>query len=275
MIATLPLFRPLNNKLISLLSHLEKPDWNKKTVAREWTVKDVAAHLLDTSLRAISLYRDQFETAPETKVSNYGELVSMLNQMNGDWVKAFKRLSPELLIEFHASTHETFIVCLEKLDPFAPARFSVAWAGEEISTNWFHIAREYTERWHHQQQIREAIEQPGILTHEFYHPVLDTFMLALPHHYSKTNAPVGTRVEIRIETDAGGVWFIERGIDKWIVGKSPGKESQVKIIIPVDLSWKLFTKAVSYTEIKSFVRVSGDIRLAFPALEMLPVMAVR
>jgi hypothetical protein len=35
----------------------------------------------------------------------------------------------------------------------------VAWAGEAESKNWFHVARDYSEKWHHQQQIREAVSQ--------------------------------------------------------------------------------------------------------------------
>ena len=275
MIETLPLFRPLNEKLILLLSNLEKSDWHKKTVAPEWTVKDIAAHLLDTSLRTISIHRDKFEAALDDKISSYEDLVNFLNGLNADWVRAFRRMSPELLIEFLSSTHESFITCLERLDLHSSSRFSVAWAGEETSNNWFHIAREYTERWHHQQQIREAVNQPGILTKEFYYPVLDTFMQALSHQYKSTIASPGTCVEIKIDSAAGGVWYLEREIEKWKLQKSPGHDSQVRVLIPVDLSWKLFTKAVSYSEIKSSISVSGDIRLALPALEMLPVMALR
>ncbi|MEJ7682555.1 MAG: hypothetical protein WKG06_32810 [Segetibacter sp.] len=29
------------------------------------------------------------------------------------------------------------------------------WAGEKKSKNWFHIAREYTEKWHHQMSSRQ------------------------------------------------------------------------------------------------------------------------
>src|SRR5688572_32295034 len=44
----------------------------------------------------------------------------------------------------------------------------------------FDTAREFTERWHHQQQIRLATNRPGIMTRELYYPVLDCFMRALP-----------------------------------------------------------------------------------------------
>jgi len=60
----------------------------------------------------------------------------------------------------------------------------VSWAGEEESANWFDTAREFTERWHHQQQIRLAVNKPGIVTREFYFPVLDCFMRALPYAYA-------------------------------------------------------------------------------------------
>ena len=51
---------------------------------------------------------------------------------------------------------------------------------ERRGPNWFHLAREFTERWHHQQQIRLATERDGIMTRELYHPVLECFMRALP-----------------------------------------------------------------------------------------------
>jgi len=37
---------------------------------------------------------------------------------------------------------------------------AVDWAEEMESKNWMAIAREYTEKWLHQQQIRDAIQQP-------------------------------------------------------------------------------------------------------------------
>jgi hypothetical protein len=37
----------------------------------------------------------------------------------------------------------------------------VAWAGEAESTNLFDTAREYTERWHHDMQIRSPLGAQG------------------------------------------------------------------------------------------------------------------
>lgn len=222
MIQTLPLFRPLHNKLISLLVSLDRKDWTKKTVAGSWTVKDVAAHLLDTTLRGIAIYRDNW-LPPSPALGNYGEIVSYLNHLNADWVVAMQRISPELLIEWLRSTHEEYVRCLELLNLSEPARFSVAWAGEETSQNWFHIAREYTEQWHHQQQIREAVGQQGILTRDFYYPALDTFLQALPFHYRSIEASEGTRVSLIIDSEAGGTWQLEKKASGWKLTPEIGK----------------------------------------------------
>ena len=55
------------------------------------------------------------------------------------------------------------------LDPHAPALFNVAWAGEQTSPNWFDIGQEYTERWHQQEQIREAVGAPGLTARRWLH----------------------------------------------------------------------------------------------------------
>jgi uncharacterized damage-inducible protein DinB len=56
-IPTLHLFPVLDELLIELLTSLSADDWNKPTVARLWTVKDIAAHLLDINVRTISTHK--------------------------------------------------------------------------------------------------------------------------------------------------------------------------------------------------------------------------
>ncbi len=272
MIETLHLFRPLNEKLIELLKTLSMEQWQAKTVAGNWTVKDVAAHLLDTNIRFISIHRDGVMLQPDRALNSYADVVAYLNQLNADWVKAMKRVSPRQLIDFLENTHEEYIRSLESLDLNAPAMFSVAWAGEEVSSNWFHIARDYTEKWHHQQQIRHAINQQAILTKEFYKPVLDTFMRALPFRYKDVAAPSGSCIQITVESPAGGSWFIQKEIDGWVMTDNPGTCS-ARVVLPADLAWQLFTKAIRYEQVKSQIAVHGEFALVLPVLNMITVMA--
>ena len=47
----------------------------------------------------------------------------------------------------------------------------------------------------------------------------------------------------------------------------------VKISLPVDLSWKLFTKAVKFGDVKKSIIIDGEVKFALPALQMVTVMA--
>ncbi len=271
MIETLQLFRPLHKKLIALLESLDHEDWNRNTVAGNWTVKDVTAHLLDTMLRSISLYRDKF--SPPAASMSYQELVIQLNRINSDWVVAMQRVSPKILIEWLNGSHESYISCLEQLDLHAPARYGVAWAGEEVSTNWFHIAREYTERWHHQQQIREAVGQQEILTREFYYPALDTFICAMPFQYRNIIAPEGTRILLRVDSEAGGTWQLNKKKLAWVLTEPSASTANVEVTISARIAWKLFTKALDYRDSQDGISIHGDKALAIPVLQMISVIA--
>jgi len=140
------LFCQIHGELLSLLRNLSADDWSKGAAARLWTVKDIAAHLLDTDIRRLSYRRDKMPMVPpEAPIENYRDLVNFLNQLNADWIKAARRISPRLLIEFLEVTGAQVCELFKSLDPFAPASFGVAWAGEQESQNWFVIARETTE----------------------------------------------------------------------------------------------------------------------------------
>jgi uncharacterized protein (TIGR03083 family) len=271
-ISTLHLFPILDQKLIELLKSLTPEDWNKKTRAKQWTVKDIAGHLLDGNLRTLSISRDRhFGEAPEN-IQSYQDLVNFLNRLNADWVKAMKRLSPVVLIDLLETTGHAYYTHLASLNPMEEAIFSVGWAGEDKSLNWFHIAREYTEKWHHQQQIREAVDKPGIATRTLYFPVLDTFMQALPHHYRSTPAPEGTVVRVHITGEAGGQWSIIHKHDAWKFTE-PTEAVDCDITIPGDDAWKLFTKGLSPTEAESVIQVNGHAEFGKPIFTMLAVMA--
>lgn len=269
-IPTLHLFPLLDEKLLQLLRGLPSGAWHAPTRAREWTVKDIASHLLDGNIRTISMVRDRFFGEKPAAINSYADLVGFLNQLNADWVKATKRLSPALLIELLASTGQEFHKTLANLNPFDPAPFSVAWAGEDISLNWFHIAREYTEKWHHQQQIREAVNLPGITSHELYHPVLSTFMRAFPHHYRDVTPSSGTVIRVHITGEAGGDWYYQYN-GQW--HSTAAVAATTQITLSDDTAWKLFTKGLPLVEAQKHIIIEGDVALGQPMYAMLAVMA--
>lgn len=273
MTETRHLFSILDEKLISLLKSLEADDWNKPTVARLWTVKDIAAHLLDANIRMLSFSRDKHIAAPDREIKSYQDLVAYLNQINADWIKAAKRLSPTVLTDLLESTGKEYAEHIEKLDPDSIAMFSVAWAGEEISKNWFHIAREYTEKWHHQQQIRKATDRPGIMTKELFHPFISTLLLGLPHTYRNTLALTGTVVRITISSEMGGSWYLLKTKNKWEISTENNGEIMAALTMEPDMAWQLFTKSLKPENVLSQEKIIGNYPLASTALNMIAVMA--
>jgi uncharacterized protein (TIGR03083 family) len=274
-VATLHLFAPLDDQLISLLRTLEPGDWQKPTRAVSWTVKDIVSHLLDGNLRMISIVRDKFMGDPPGTVTSYKELVDYLNQLNANWIRATKRLSPPVLIELLEITGQTYWECLKSLDPFGIAVFPVDWAGERESQNWFHVAREYTEKWHHQQQIREAVNKPGIMTREFYYPMMDTFMRALPHTYRNIEAPDNSLIKIIVTGEQGGQWFLLRTNHRWKLTSEIQEQSSAEVAIDPVTAWQLFTKGIDRKEALKRMELRGDVELGKPILDMVSVMALR
>lgn len=102
-IETLPLFAELDRLLLALLRSLPPADWQRPTLARAWTVHDVAAHLLDGNLRTLTMLRDG-HFGPGPADTSYPGLVAYLDALNADWVRAVRRLSPAVLIDWLAQS---------------------------------------------------------------------------------------------------------------------------------------------------------------------------
>lgn len=270
-IPTLHLFEPLDDQLIALLKSLQPEDWNKPTLAKLWTVKDIAAHLLDGNLRTLSMVRDGYFGLKPEGINSYQDLVNYLNQLNADWVHSFKRVSPNVLIDLLEKSGKEYAKVLQSLEPSAKALFSVAWAGETESQNWFHIAREYTEKWHHQKQIREAVGVGGLMEREFYFPVIDTFMRALPVAYQSVRSNEGAIVRIHILGENGGSWSIRYSSTGWLWDHS-NERPAAEVEIKADDAWKLFTKGLPPQEALQRIRISGLQELGQPILKMIAIM---
>jgi uncharacterized protein (TIGR03083 family) len=272
-IETLHLFPLLDKMLIELLSSLTEEEWETQTVAKLWKVKDVASHLLDGNLRALSISRDGYFGEKPADINSYSDLVAYLNGLNMSWTSATKRLSPKVLIALLETTGKEYSEHLKTLDPLTNAIFSVAWAGQQTSPNWFHIAREYTEKFFHQQQIRDAVNKPAIMTKEFFYPFIDTLMYAFPYTFANVTAASGTVVSLEINTEIGGRWSIIRNDEGWVLDEREDLEAQSRVTIDPDTAWKLFSKSWKPEDVKDKVKISGDRRLGEQALEIVAVMA--
>ncbi len=265
-------FAPLQDELITLLRRLEPADWQRPTVCALWSVRDIVAHLLDDDLRRLSFHRDG-QPPPAAAIDSYAALVASINRMNNEWVAVARRMSPRLLVELLEVTGPMVVDLFRSINPDAPAHWPVAWAGEDASAHWFDVGRDYTERWLHQQQIRDAVGAASLAGREWLHPVLALFVRALPVPYRAVKRPEGTAVALAVEGPAGGDWTLRREAGTWRLfeGRPPAPDATVTL--SDDTAWRLFSKGLTGAAARDRVRIAGDQALGDVALGALAVMA--
>ncbi|HEY3387203.1 MAG TPA: maleylpyruvate isomerase N-terminal domain-containing protein [Saprospiraceae bacterium] len=272
-IPTVHLIPELDQLLIELLKSLSVKDWSKQTLSPAWNVKDVAAHLLDGNVRSLSSSRDDYRDSVTPDSNGLQDVVKYLNTINQDWVKAMKRVSPAVLIALLEITNPSYSDHLKSLPPFEKAIFSVAWAGESESQNWFHIAREYTEKWHHQQQIREAIGGASPLFEErFFKPYLDTSLRALPYYLNSVYAENGDTFSLFVTGPGGGEYHLEYNNGSWAFSEANPTYSVTKVHIDDQVIWRLFSRQISQDELTNRAMISGKKEPAEAFLKMKAVM---
>jgi uncharacterized protein (TIGR03083 family) len=254
-------FASLRAHLLTLLADLGEDDWALPTAAPRWSVKDVAAHLLGGDVAILSGKRDGFHASQ--RIESNDQLIELVDRLNAEWVLATRRMSPRLLREMLSLTGPEVEACFASLDPMAMG-LAVSWAGPDEAPVWFDLAREFTERWHHQQQIRDATGRPPLYAPYFLSPVLDTFVRALPYTYRNAPAPTGTHVRFEITGEAGGVWFVAKTEEAWTLLLNSTIDPAAHVEISQDVAWRLFTKGIDREKARSLAVTGGEADLIAP-----------
>jgi hypothetical protein len=266
------LFAPLHLELMQLLRALQPDAWNRRTVAGSWTVRDVAAHLLDGDLRKLSSHRDAHvgrTTAPPPR--SYADVVHLINSLNATGVAFAERLSSRVVTDLLELTGRWVAEFVASLDPEAVALFPVAWAGETESRNWMDTGREYTERWHHQMQIRDAIGAPLLLEDEWYEPLLSFSVRALPRLYGELPAPVGSVVTLTID-ESEMSWSLVREHDRWSLYEGAQRNPSATVHVSREHAWRLFYNAYDRDAAAAVLRIEGERALALHLVNARSVM---
>ena len=162
------LFRPLAAKLIALLRWLPPEAWDRPTCYPNWTVHDIAVHLLQTGVSRLSRQRDHYTATRNTSGARNGTqkgfdaISNHIDRSNSEWTALLAGVSPAVVTELLAVSEIELARFFARLSKGGVAPVPVAWAGDVTSPIWFDTAREFTERWHHQQQIRDAVGGPPV-----------------------------------------------------------------------------------------------------------------
>ena len=240
-------------RLISFLDSLDRDQWAERTVAPDWSVKDISLHLLDVDLSWIARGRDHDRSGMIDVPADHEAFVLGLAERNQRWVNGTRNLSPRLIIDLLRWSGQELAGYLDSLDLSAAS--SVYWAGDVPL--WFDLAREFTERWVHERQMREAVldvtDRSG---DEHIGLVLRTFIWAFPHQY-RADAKTGTVVAL--EVVSVGTWRLTKTEDGWTLDEGQTARPAAALRMSGDAAWRLLTGA-DYDP--SQVELSGNRELA-------------
>ncbi|MFI5608326.1 maleylpyruvate isomerase family mycothiol-dependent enzyme [Amycolatopsis sp. NPDC051903] len=270
-IDVLPLFAREEQALVSVLTDLDADQWAAPTACPGWSVHDLVAHVLGGKLGRLSRDRDGYEaTSPAP-----GEpFPAFIHRINDEWVRACRRLSPEVLFAMvvDSTAQLTEMWKRQDLDELGGP---VTWAGPAPAPRWLDVAREYTELWVHQQQIREAVGAPLLDDPEFRAPVVDTFMRALPHTLRDVTARSGRQIGYTVTGPGGGRWTARAADGGWTLdrGAPSSRAPLASVTTDADTFWRLCVRMVKPADVAGRVSAKGDESVCAAVLEMVSVIA--
>jgi hypothetical protein len=138
---------------------------------------------------------------------------------------------------------------------------------------WLDSAREYTERWLHQQQIRDAVNKPGLKEKRFFHPVLDAFVRALPHTYKDIPVADTAVIQLVVTGEAGDAWYLVGEANRWSLYTFVELQPSAIVTMDQETCWRLFTKGMSKDQAKANTTIEGDQKLGEKILDTVSIIA--
>lgn len=267
---TRPLFPLERAEFVALLRQLDPVDWYRSTVCPGWRVHDVAAHVVHDYLRKLSAARDGGR-GPDPLPGE--DLPRFLHRVNQEFVEVASRWSPRVLIDLldHLGSRlDEFWKTLD-LRQFGEA---VSWAAPDVPAPvWLDVAREYSEYWVHQQQVRDAVGRPGAGTERLTTPVIDTFVRAVPFALRNTFAASGTCLEIQVTGPGRGTWTVLRRSAIWTVDRgAPARRADALIRLSSDCLWRVATRGITVRDARTRTTISGEQALGTAALNLVAVI---
>ena len=138
---------------------------------------------------------------------------------------------------------------------------------------WLDVAREYTEFWVHQQQVRDAVGRPGANGDQLTWPVVDTFLRAVPHALRHLSPGPGTCLHIEVTGPGGGSWTVRRQDATWVVNRGwPERPAGALIRLSSDALWRVATRGIPVEAAREQALLSGDRVLGSAMLHLVSII---
>ncbi|MGB3334259.1 MAG: hypothetical protein WBA79_15765 [Mycobacterium sp.] len=152
------------------------------------------------------------------------------------------------------------------------AALNVSWAGTGTSPAWLDTAREFTEHWVHQQQLRDAVSRPGADDVALLHAVLVAFLHAVPVALHDHRRPRGTAVRFEVTGPAGGCWAVVSDGTGWDLTAAPLEDPAGSVRLDQDTLWRLASRGITVEQGRRRAELHGDRELVEAATSLLAVV---
>jgi uncharacterized protein (TIGR03083 family) len=209
-------------RLLEVLGTLGEVDWQKPTPCPEWNVLELCSHLVGVDLSSLSRHRDHHLGTPPPGGVAEEEFIEWLDDLQREWVKAARRLSPQVVIDLLGWAAPQLVEVFAREDASALSAH-VSWAGPDPLPAWFDQLRELSEYWIHRQQLLEALGHPSDFRPELVGPVLDGLRWAYPFRLHQLHGVPGDTVVLAITGPSAVTWHLVATGRDWEFRPSQGR----------------------------------------------------
>ena len=236
-----PLFELERRRLVDLLGSLDAADWRRPTPCPGWSVLGLATHLVGDDVTLLAGHRDGYLGTPAPAGMTEAEFIGWLDELQVEWVRAARRLSPRLVTDLLVWLGDQAVELLGTEDASAVTAH-VSWASGDPVPVWLDQARELSERWIHRQQLIQALGRPSDLRPDLAEPVLDGLRWAYPFRLAAHRRPAGAAVVIDVTgPEVVARWSLVADGRSWRFGPAPSGDVVARLQPTTEQAWRLLT----------------------------------
>lgn len=266
------LFGIERRRLADLLAGLDEGEWRRSTPCPGWDVADLAAHLLGDDLGLLARQRDHHHGTVPPAGATGPRFTEWLDQLQDDWVRAARRISPRLTGDLLAWTGPQVEQLMRGQDRREMSGH-VSWAADGPVPRWLDQLREVSEQWIHRQQILQALGRPEDLRVDLLVPILDALRWAYPHRLAGVDRPAGATVTIAVGEPAGVTWHLVARPAGWDHQTDSAQPPAATLHLTASQAWRLLTNNLPPAE-RAALPATGDAELVAAVLDTRAIIGV-
>lgn len=262
-----PLLAPMREALVEVMTDRDEAAWRTRTTPG-WSVHDTVAHLLGDDFGRLARTRDHH--APPVRGEDES-FAAWIDRLNDEWVVAARRLSPRLLVELLDYTGKQVRALWAGHDLDEDSE-GVSWAGVDPAPLWLDVARDYTEYWIHQAQVREALGEPLLDDVKYVGPVVATMLRALPYGLRGLAPAEGeTTLSVQVSDLTPGDWSLKGDANGWRFVTAVG-HADTTVTWTADTIWRVGSRMIDPAQARARAHVEGEVDVAAAVCRLLAVI---